>query len=108
MRRANRSKPSIEQDKRDASASDIVLYKLTDGGRKEVLRGSPIKWGQFLRYNYFTFDFSKVSEPGMYEIGYRGGFSHAFKIDARCVRPARLAADAGIFPASSDVPYVRA
>lgn len=71
----------IEQDRLDDTASPVALYQITDTGLKEVARGVPEKWnGSFLRYNYFTYDFSKVTAPGMYEFGYRRAHSHPFKI----------------------------
>ncbi|MDE1940254.1 MAG: glycoside hydrolase, partial [Alphaproteobacteria bacterium] len=71
----------IEQDKLDSTASPVVLYKITDTGLQEVARGVPATWnGDFLRYNYLTYDFSSVTAPGLYEFGYRDAYSHPFKI----------------------------
>jgi hypothetical protein len=70
----------IEQDKLDAAADPVVLYRITEAGRREVQRGTPQRWGRFLRYNYLSYDFSGVTEPGMYEIGYRAVTSHPFRI----------------------------
>ncbi len=70
----------IEQDKLDTVADPVVLYRITETGRQEVQRGAPQSWGRFLRYNYLTYDFSGVTEPGMYEIGYRSERSHPFRI----------------------------
>ena len=70
----------IEQDLRDQTADPLVLYKLTDNGKEEVKRFQPKSWGQWLRYNYLTADLSAVTEPGMYELGYRDQVSHVFKI----------------------------
>jgi len=73
-------KAVIEQDVTDTEVSQVHLYRLTQNGREEVLTARPDKWGGFLRYNYLTFDFSKVTQPGMYVIGYRGKITHPFKI----------------------------
>lgn len=70
----------IERDPADTGNDPVHLYRLTDNGREEVLSGAPTRWGNFLRYDYLTFDFSKVTEPGMYVVGYRDKTSHAFKI----------------------------
>ncbi|MDE2501305.1 MAG: glycoside hydrolase family 9 protein, partial [Alphaproteobacteria bacterium] len=71
----------IEQDKLDSTASPVVLYKITGTGLQEVARGVPATWnGDFLRYNYLTYDFSSVTAPGLYEFGYRDAYSHPFKI----------------------------
>lgn len=70
----------IEQDKRDTKASEIKIYKLSESG-KTLVKNSKVKpWGNFLRYQYMTYDFSDIKEPGMYQINYRDKTSHAFKI----------------------------
>ena len=71
----------IEQDARDDEASPITLYRITDTGLEKVQEGAPVRWnGSFLRYTYLTYDFSNVTQPGMYELGYRGHMTHPFKI----------------------------
>lgn len=70
----------IEQDKRDTKASEIKIYKLSGAGKIEVKKAKVKPWGNFLRYQYMTYDFSDIKEPGMYQIGYRDKTSHAFKI----------------------------
>ena len=71
----------IEQDARDAEASPITLYRITDTGLAKVQQGTPARWnGSFLRYTYLTYDFSNVTQPGMYELGYRGHMTHPSKI----------------------------
>jgi hypothetical protein len=43
--------------------------KLTDDGEWiEKFSGEVEPWGTYLRYNYARFDFSSVSEPGIYII----------------------------------------
>ena len=70
----------IEQDKNDGKADELSLYRLDENGKSKVAGGTVIPWGKFLRYRYFTYDFSAVQEPGMYVAEYRGVTSHAFKI----------------------------
>ncbi|KAF1685557.1 glycoside hydrolase [Pseudoxanthomonas broegbernensis] len=70
----------IEQDKRDLRADPLVLYRLTEAGPREAARFTPKPWGKFLRYHYLTADLSAVTEPGMYELAYRGSRTHAFRI----------------------------
>lgn len=70
----------IEQDKRDTKASAIEIYKLSEGGKTLVKKAKVKPWGNFLRYQYMTYDFSDLEEPGMYQIRYRDKTSHAFKI----------------------------
>lgn len=70
----------IEQDARDKKRSKITLYKLTENGRQKITSGKADKWGEFLRYNYLTYDFSHIRQSGMYVVEYRGKLSHSFKI----------------------------
>ncbi len=71
----------IEQDDTDRKKKAVILYKLTPEGKTIVKTGAPEGWGEFLRYNYLTFDFSDIREPGMYMISYGDYQTHAFKID---------------------------
>ncbi|MDO3388093.1 glycoside hydrolase family 9 protein [Gilvimarinus sp. SDUM040013] len=70
----------IEQDSRDTKASPATLLRMTSAGAKEVRQATPKPWGSFLRYHYLQFDFSDVTEPGMYQVAYRGVTSSPFKI----------------------------
>ncbi len=70
----------IEQDKRDTKASPIKIFKLSETGKSLVKEAKVKPWGNFLRYQYMTYDFSDIKEPGMYQISYRDKTSHAFKI----------------------------
>lgn len=71
----------IEQDASDTAARMIRVKRvLENGGFEEVLSGQPITWGRFLRYNYFRFDFSEITRPGLYVIEYGDYRTHAFRI----------------------------
>ncbi len=70
----------IEQDKRDTKASEIKIYQLSENGKTLVKKAKVKPWGNFLRYQYMTYDFSDIKTPGMYQINYRDKTSHAFKI----------------------------
>ena len=70
----------IEQDKRDTKASEITIFKLSEKGKTLVKKAKVEPWGNFLRYQYMVYDFSGITEPGMYQISYRDKTSHAFKI----------------------------
>lgn len=41
-----------------------------DGRETEVFTSAVKMWGQYLRYNYATFDFSSVRESGLYVLEY--------------------------------------
>ena len=71
----------VEQDARDRERSELTLYRLSDSGPVPVRKGRPDQWdGDFLRYNYLTYDFSDVRDPGMYVVEYRGKRSRPFRI----------------------------
>lgn len=68
-------------DKVQASASLVRI--MDDGTEREAFRGDVKTWGKFYKYNYAKFDFSYVSEPGIYYIKYGNTqyiiFGSAFK-----------------------------
>jgi hypothetical protein len=71
----------IEVDKNDPNIEQATLFRISeDGGLKEVRSATPVKWGQFLRFNEFQFDFSEVKNPGMYQIKYAGNTTEPFEI----------------------------
>src|SRR5690606_8447532 len=72
----------IELARGVAPSGEAALYRLTAAGRERVLAASPQAWGDFLRYSYAQFDFTSVTEPGLYQIEYGGTTSHPFRIDA--------------------------
>jgi endoglucanase len=70
----------IELDPLDNDVKRVRLMRLGEDGRREVMAGTPEKWGQFLRYDYYRFDFSRVREPGMYLLAYGNQTSEPFRI----------------------------
>lgn len=72
----------IETDRRDNSITEAKLLKITADGEMPVLAQHPVMWGKYLRYNYLTFDFSTIKEPGLYKIVYKNSESVVFKIDS--------------------------
>jgi hypothetical protein len=70
----------IELDKRDLRREKPTLYRITSDGKEEVSVAAGKEWGQFLRYNYLTFDFSNVKEEGLYQIQYANSASSVFRI----------------------------
>lgn len=73
----------IEQDQRENETSEVTIYKLTPKGKKKIRTGKPSFWGEFLRSNYLTYDFSDVTNSGMYQIEYRSIWSQVFQISRR-------------------------
>ena len=61
----------IELDKKDKPLAKASLYKVGEDGTAEVkFSGNIVSWGDFYKYHYVKFDFSSVSEPGIYYIQY--------------------------------------
>ena len=61
----------IELDERSDASTPAILHKIGSSGKiTEVKSEVPPVWGNFLRYKYRKFDFSEVTEPGMYKITY--------------------------------------
>lgn len=71
----------IELDKSTDRLEPIHLVKLN--GESETIvktEAAPAVWGNFLRYKYVRFDFSSVSEDGLYKITYGALASNEFEI----------------------------
>lgn len=51
-----------------------------DGVYEDEFRGEIKPWGKWMRYQYASFDFSSVKEPGIYAIEYAGHTSTPFRI----------------------------
>jgi len=61
----------IELDRNDTFKSSVSLFKvLPNGEMVEVLKDSVHEWGRFFRYKYGYFDFSSISDSGIYIIKY--------------------------------------
>jgi endoglucanase len=71
----------LEFDENDKPKDIARLLKVTDDGKFIQKFKAPIKnWGQYLRYNYATFDFSSVRENGIYVIEYDSIKTKPFRI----------------------------
>lgn len=72
---------TIELDRNDTPQKSARLLRVTDSGEfKKAYEGELNSWGQYLRYNYFTFDFSRVKKEGVYVVEYNGQKTDAFRI----------------------------
>jgi endoglucanase len=77
-------KAVIELDKNAKPEDKMSLLRVREDGTKEpVLSSKPENWGRYLRYDYATFDFSSVTEPGLYQLQYGDQVTSAFRIDAK-------------------------
>lgn len=72
----------IELDRNEAELKKVALFRATSIGLEKVIERDAKDWGRFLRYRYAQFDFSEVTQPGLYVVGYGDQRSHAFKITA--------------------------
>lgn len=73
----------IEVDKNTTTVDKVSLYRVSEnGGLKEIRTATPQKWGKFLRFNYYHFDFSDITTPGVYQIKYAGNTTEPFRIGA--------------------------
>ncbi len=70
----------LELDGRDSVTGEAELVRIGADGEETVLSASPEAWGPFLRFNYATFDFSGIREPGLYQVRYGGSASSVFRI----------------------------
>jgi len=77
-----RSKVAVlELDPRFQAPPTARVLKLSPSGDYQAAFQGQIKpWGKWLRYQYATFDFSSVKEPGIYVIEYAGHQSDPFRI----------------------------
>jgi len=75
-------KAIIELDQRFDQLEKARLIKLQDSGQEKViLDKQPEKWGNYYRYTYGIFDFSNVTDDGVYMIEYHGQRTGPFKIN---------------------------
>ena len=78
-----RKKAIIELDRRDTVRPLARLLRVLPDGRKRVVKESaPEDVGDYLRYHYDGFDFSDITEPGLYCIGYGEQETGVFRIAA--------------------------
>jgi endoglucanase len=61
----------IELDVNDRPLGTARVWKVMDDGREaQQFSGATRVWGKYLRFNYVSFDFSALQEPGLYRIEY--------------------------------------
>jgi hypothetical protein len=73
----------IELDMKDQPLPIATLMRIKpDGSTEQAFKGDVKVWGPYFKYNYVKFDFSKVTEPGVYYIQYGNTKTNDFLIDA--------------------------
>jgi endoglucanase len=71
----------IELDPKDTQRHKAVLLRADEnGGRQVALEATPKEWGKFLRYQYLQFDFTAVTNPGLYQVKYGNYITEPFQI----------------------------
>ena len=71
----------IELDAFDTDVKTASLIKImADGERVNKFTAKPSMWGQYQRYHYAKFDFSQVSEAGIYVLQYGETTTAPFRI----------------------------
>jgi hypothetical protein len=71
----------IELDKREDSFEAVQLKRILPNGDEETVLSKNVEpWGNFLRYNYLQFDFTKIREEGIYRVAYGNQQTRPFEI----------------------------
>lgn len=71
----------IELDKNDRPLSTARVLRVSEKGEEtEVFRSEARVWGRYLCYNYATFDFTPVTENGLYVLEYGDQRTTALRI----------------------------
>jgi hypothetical protein len=71
----------IEMDRRQPVQGCARVLRLDGRGQaQEVYSAEPVACAPYLRYQYLRFDFSAVSEPGLYQLEYAGVRTRSFRI----------------------------
>lgn len=80
---AQRKVAVLEADRNAAAPGRARLLRIAaDGSEHEAHAAGAVHWGRYLRYAYYTYDFSAVREPGLYVIEAAGQRTNAFRIAA--------------------------
>lgn len=98
----------IELDRNDRPLAGATLLKiLANGGVVKAFEGPVTRWGNYLRYTYFIFDFSAVRQDGLYVIEYGGQRTSPFRIARDVYEKAWFPTLDDYFPVAMDHVYVK-
>jgi endoglucanase len=71
----------IELDKNDKPLAEAQLIKINSNGLQTIVHKAPLKkWGNYLRYHYYQFNFSTIKNDGIYILQYGNVKTKPFKI----------------------------
>lgn len=97
----------FEFDKNDEIGKSAKLLKVNeDGTLTEILNEDLKSWGDYLRYKYSTYDFSRIKESGVYVIEYDTIRTSAFRIDKDIYKTAWHPTMDVFFPVQMDHMFV--
>ena len=72
----------VELDKNDTPRPTATLMRIGSEGKATEAYTAALKpWGDYFKYNYVKFDFTQVTEPGVYYIQYGDTRTNNFLID---------------------------
>ena len=72
----------VELDKNDTPRPTATLMRIGSEGKATEAYTAALKpWGDYFKYNYVKFDFTQVTEPGVYYIQYGDTRTNDFLID---------------------------
>lgn len=98
----------IELDPNEQALPTARLLKVNADGRKtETYKSTPKKWGNYLRYQYTTFDFTSIQEEGVYVIEYGKQQTTPFRIAADVYATAWQPTLDVYFPVAMDHMFVK-
>ena len=98
----------VELDPAADPAPVVTLMRIeADGTTTEAMQAAAEPWGDFLRYQYATFDFSEVTEPGVYVLSAGSETTEPFRIADDVYGPSLWSATLDTFmPVQMDHMYV--
>lgn len=70
----------VEIDRLDTRRDAAVLSRFTANGEEAIAMIEPEEWGDFLRCRYLRFDFTGITEEGLYRVSWNGSDSAIFRI----------------------------
>ncbi|MCX6321743.1 MAG: glycoside hydrolase family 9 protein [Bacteroidia bacterium] len=97
----------IELDTNDTQLKTASVFRITGNAiLKKEFKGKTKFWGKYLRYNYLEFDFSAVSDSGLYIIEYGENRTLPFRIAKDIYEKAWQPAMDIFFPVQMDHMFV--
>ena len=71
----------LECDPAGGEPGLVTLWRVGhDGSLEKAMQRMPEHWGTYLRYEYYRFDFSRITDPGLYLLEAAGQRTSTFRI----------------------------